>query len=37
MRTFMDDVTFSRGERGGTILTMRKHFDSDQKKGAQTR
>lgn len=37
MKTFMDDVTFSRGERGGTILTMRKHFDSDQKKGAQTR
>ena len=37
IKTFMDDVTFSRGERGGTILTMRKHFDSDQKKGAQTR
>lgn len=24
IRTFMDDVTFSRGEGGGTVLTMRK-------------
>jgi serine/threonine-protein kinase RsbW len=24
IRTFMDDVTFSRGEKGGTVLTMRK-------------
>jgi serine/threonine-protein kinase RsbW len=37
MKTFMDDVTFSRGERGGTVLTMRKHIGSDQKKGVQTR
>lgn len=24
IKTFMDDVTFSRGEGGGTVLTMRK-------------
>ena len=24
IRTFMDDVSFSRGEGGGTVLTMRK-------------
>lgn len=24
IRTFMDEVTFSRGEGGGTVLTMRK-------------
>lgn len=24
MRTFMDEVSFSRGERGGTVLRMRK-------------
>src|SRR5450759_5270239 len=37
MKTFMDDVTFSRGARGGTILTMRKHLGGDQKKGVQAR
>jgi anti-sigma regulatory factor (Ser/Thr protein kinase) len=37
MKTFMDDVTFSRDERGGTVLTMRKHISSDGKKGVQTR
>ena len=37
MKTFMDDVTFARGERGGTVLTMRKHLKTDRKKGAQTR
>ena len=33
MKTFMDEVTFSRGENGGTILSMRKKLDSDTKKG----
>jgi serine/threonine-protein kinase RsbW len=37
MKTFMDDVTFSRGARGGTVLTMRKHLGGDQRKGVQTR
>jgi serine/threonine-protein kinase RsbW len=37
MKTFMDDVSFSRAEGGGTVLTMRKHFSSDQKKGVSTR
>lgn len=26
MRTFMDEVTFSRGEGGGTLLTLRKNL-----------
>ena len=25
MRTFMDEVTFSRGETGGTLLTLKKN------------
>ncbi len=33
MKTFMDEVTFSRGENGGTILSMRKNLDSEAKKG----
>ena len=33
MKTFMDEVTFSRGENGGTILSMKKRLDSDMKKG----
>jgi anti-sigma regulatory factor (Ser/Thr protein kinase) len=36
MKTFMDEVTFSRGENGGTILSMKKKLDSDEKKGVQT-
>ena len=28
MRTFMDEVTFSRGEAGGTLLTLRKKLES---------
>ena len=35
MKTFMDEVTFSRGENGGTILSMKKNLDSDTKKGVQ--
>ena len=26
MKTFMDDVSFSKGENGGTVLTMRKNL-----------
>ncbi len=26
MKTFMDDVSFARGSRGGTVLTMRKRL-----------
>jgi serine/threonine-protein kinase RsbW len=36
MKTFMDEVTFSRGENGGTILSMKKKLDSEGKKGVQT-
>ena len=36
MKTFMDEVTFSRGENGGTILSMKKKLDSETKKGVQT-
>ena len=36
MKTFMDEVTFSRGENGGTILSMRKNLDSEAKKGVHT-
>lgn len=36
IKTFMDDVTFSRGETGGTLLTMRRNLKSDKKmKGAE--
>lgn len=28
MRTFMDEVAFSRGDGGGTVLTMRKNLKS---------
>jgi serine/threonine-protein kinase RsbW len=28
MRTFMDEVDFSRGERGGTLLTMKKRLEA---------
>ncbi len=28
IRTFMDDVAFSRGEGGGTVLTMRKDLSN---------
>jgi serine/threonine-protein kinase RsbW len=31
IKTFMDEVTFSRGEGGGTILTMKKSLKSDKK------
>ncbi len=38
MRTFMDDVSFSRGELGGTILAMRKNLKPvEGGKGVETR
>ncbi len=36
MKTFMDEVTFSRGANGGTVLSMKKKLDSDEKKGVAT-
>jgi serine/threonine-protein kinase RsbW len=36
MKTFMDEVTFSRGENGGTILSMKKKLESESQKGAHT-
>jgi serine/threonine-protein kinase RsbW len=36
MKTFMDEVTYSRGENGGTILSMKKKLDSESKKGVHT-
>lgn len=36
MRTFMDEVAFTRGEAGGTLLTMRKRLDTiSKRKGAE--
>jgi serine/threonine-protein kinase RsbW len=35
IRTFMDDVTFSRGEGGGTVLTMKKDL-KNRKLGKET-
>jgi anti-sigma regulatory factor (Ser/Thr protein kinase) len=35
MKTFMDEVTFSRGENGGTLLSMKKRLDSEAKKGVE--
>ncbi len=36
MKTFMDDITFSRGESGGTVLTMRKNLRAESStKGAR--
>jgi len=29
MKTFMDDIAFSRGEAGGTVLTMRKNLNAE--------
>jgi len=29
MKTFMDDIAFSRGEAGGTVLTMRKNLKAE--------
>jgi serine/threonine-protein kinase RsbW len=37
MKTFMDDVSFSRGESGGTVLAMTKHLKPEELKGAETR
>jgi serine/threonine-protein kinase RsbW len=38
IKTFMDDVSFSRGESGGTILAMKKILKSeDNGKGVDTR
>lgn len=34
IKTFMDDVAFSRGETAGTVLTMRKSLKAQQAKGA---
>ena len=31
IKTFMDDVSFSRGEGGGTLLTMKKNLKGDKK------
>ena len=36
MKTFMDEVNFSRGENGGTILSMRKKIEPEEKKGVST-
>jgi serine/threonine-protein kinase RsbW len=36
MKTFMDEVTFSRGENGGTLLSMKKRLESDPQKGVHT-
>ena len=30
IRSFMDELSFSRGENGGTILTMRKRLKQDE-------
>ena len=35
IKTFMDDVTFSRAEGGGTLLTMRKSLKGDKAKGVE--
>ena len=36
MRTFMDEVAFTRGQTGGTLLTLKKKLDTDSKrKGAE--
>jgi|SRR5450631_565697 len=38
MKTFMDDVSFSRGESGGTILAMKKVLKPEENgKGVETR
>ncbi len=37
MKTFMDDITFSRGETGGTVLTMSKNLKAESStKGARS-
>jgi anti-sigma regulatory factor (Ser/Thr protein kinase) len=36
MKTFMDEVTFARGENGGTLLSMRKKLESNPQKGVNT-
>jgi serine/threonine-protein kinase RsbW len=36
IKTFMDDVSFSRGEMGGTVLTMKRNLKSEKRtKGAE--
>jgi serine/threonine-protein kinase RsbW len=36
MRTFMDEVAFTRGETGGTLLTLKKRLDTiSKRKGAE--
>ncbi|HTS03662.1 MAG TPA: ATP-binding protein [Thermoanaerobaculia bacterium] len=36
MKTFMDEVTFARGENGGTLLSMKKNLDTSTQKGVNT-
>lgn len=36
MKTFMDEVTFSRGENGGTLLSMKKKLEPGPQKGVHT-
>ena len=37
MKTFMDDITFTRGQSGGTVLTMRKNLKAETStKGARS-
>ena len=35
IKTFMDEVSFSRSESGGTILTMKKNLKADKSKGVE--